>query len=77
MRFTRCDNCGRECVNTTVHVSVSIEQTTNHGEVIGYNDYRKKELCKECGGGLPEQLSMEIREHTFLTMEVPPAQFHP
>jgi hypothetical protein len=43
-----CDNCGTECVNTTVRIAVAEHHHLSDGTYVGEDEYRPADLCPAC-----------------------------
>jgi len=48
MQKTFCDRCGRECTNYVLHLAGHVIHKTNRAEVVGEDEFKPNEYCKEC-----------------------------
>jgi hypothetical protein len=60
MRKTFCDRCGTQCVNVTIHLNGAVSHTTNQGEIVGTDEIRPFEVCKNCFTLLQELLGLTV-----------------
>jgi len=74
MKKTFCDRCGKQCVNTTVVISVRVVHHTKTGEYVGDDEHKPIEVCTDCEYELrqlfPQAFSMIQKDEALIDSPV-------